>query len=191
MVMSEGGVEMASPIKVPIAYNLMVHDNLPGRETVSVAGILAECKTSLIADWLTRATRTPELNHLDLSDEERTGHLPKLVEDLIERLGKPKLPDKDSEAVASPAAIEHGKLRRTQGYSPGMLIDESRILQVTIFGTLHKNLGMLDFNSLLPDVMIIADEVDAQLTQTMESFANGASKSAKTKPVKPTTGRPR
>jgi hypothetical protein len=51
-----------------------------------------------------------------------------------------------------------------------MLIHESRILQVTIFGTLHKNLKALDFSVLLPDVMIIADEVDAQLTQTMTSF---------------------
>jgi hypothetical protein len=28
----------------------------------------------------------------------------------------------------------------------------------------------LDFSLLLPDVMTIADEVDAQLTQSMESF---------------------
>jgi hypothetical protein len=91
---------------------------------------------------------------------------------------RPKLPDKDSDAIASPAAIEHGKLRRTQGYSSGMLIHESRILQVTIFGTLHKNLSMLDFNLLLPDVMIIADEEDAQLTQTMDAFANAGPKLA-------------
>jgi hypothetical protein len=43
-----------------------------------------------------------------------------------------------------------------------------------IFGTLHKNLTVLDFKLLLPDVMVIADEVDAQLTQTMESFTNAA-----------------
>jgi len=66
-----------------------------------------------------------------------------------------------------------------------MLIHESRILQVTIFGTLHQNLNMLDFNLLLPDVMIIADEVDAQLTQTMESFTNGAPESAKPQPLRP------
>jgi hypothetical protein len=66
---------------------------------VSVAAILAECKTSLIADWLTRTKKAPELNHLRLSDEERTGHLPKLVEDLIERLGRPKLPDQDCHGI--------------------------------------------------------------------------------------------
>ncbi len=137
-----------------------------------MAAILTRCKAPLIADWLARTKKTPQLNHLHLSDEERSGHLPKLVEDLIERLGRPKLPVKDSDAIASPAAIEHGKLRRTQGYSSGMLIHESRILQVTIFGTLHKHLTALDFSALLPDVMIIADEVDAQLTQTMDSYTN-------------------
>jgi hypothetical protein len=30
----------------------------------------------------------------------------------------------------------------------------------------------LDFSSLLPDVMTIADEVDSQLTQAMEGYAS-------------------
>jgi hypothetical protein len=51
-----------------------------------------------------------------------------------------------------------------------MLVHESRILQVAIFGTLKDNLNSLDFSLLLPDIMTIADEVDAQLTQSMESF---------------------
>jgi hypothetical protein len=51
-----------------------------------------------------------------------------------------------------------------------MLAHESRILQVTIFGTLKDNMNALDFSLLLPDVMTIADEVDAQLTQTMGSY---------------------
>jgi hypothetical protein len=51
-----------------------------------------------------------------------------------------------------------------------MLVHESRILQVTLFGTLQNHLSLLDFSLLLPDVMTIADEVDAQLTQTMDSY---------------------
>ena len=52
-----------------------------------------------------------------------------------------------------------------------LLIHESRILQVTIFrNMLHKNLSMLDFSLLLPDVVIIADKLDAQLTQTTDAF---------------------
>jgi hypothetical protein len=41
---------------------------------------------------------------------------------------------------------------------------------VTLFETLQSNLSFLDFSLLLPDIMAIADEVDAQLTQTMDSF---------------------
>src|SRR5579872_38427 len=177
---------MAAPLTAPLAHTtLLVDDKSRPRSKESVAAILTRCKTSLIADWLTRTKKIPQLNHLHLSDEQRTGHLPKLVDDLVKRLAIPNLPNKDSDASASPAAVEHGKLRRTQGYSSGMLIHESRILQVTIFGALHENLSVLDFNLLLPDVMVIADEVDSQLTQTMESFTNGASKSAKAHLVKP------
>jgi hypothetical protein len=61
-------------------------------------------------------------------------------------------------------------LRYAQGYTPEMLVYESRILQVTLFGTLNENMSALDFSLLLQDVMAIADEVDAQLTQTMGSF---------------------
>jgi hypothetical protein len=177
---------MAAPLTVPIAPTaLRSHEKSQPTSRESVAAILKRCKTSLIADWLTRAKNTPQLNHLHLSDEQRTGHLPKLVDDLVKRLAISNLPSKDSDASASPAAVEHGKLRRTQGYSSDMLIHESRILQVTIFGTLHQNLSLLDFNLLLPDVMTIADEVDSQLTQTMESFTKRATKSAKAQLVKP------
>ena len=162
---------MADPIPVPIANTTAPTARKQPATMESVAAVLTRCKTSLIQAWLVRTKKTPQLSHLHLSDEERTGHLPQLVDDLVVRLDRPKLPDRDSDAVASPAAVEHGKLRQKQGYSSAMLIHESRILQVTIFGTLNENMSMLDFNLLLPDVMIIADEVDAQLTQTMDAFA--------------------
>jgi hypothetical protein len=162
---------------MPIASTaVLARDKSQSKSTESVAAILIRCKTALIADWMARTKKTPELN---LSDDERTGHLPKLVDDLVARLCRPKFPDKDGDAISSPATIEHGKLRRTQGYSSGMLIHESRILQVAIFGTLHKkNLSMLDFNLLFPNVMIIADEVDAQLTQTMEALTKAETRKA-------------
>jgi hypothetical protein len=51
-----------------------------------------------------------------------------------------------------------------------MVVEESRLLQVTIFTTLHKNVKHLEFSLLLPDVVTIADEVDAQLKQQMLRF---------------------
>lgn len=148
----------------------------PEKERVSV--ILQRCIASVVEQWLARAKQSKELNHVLLSDDERTGHLPKLVEDLVLRLRRPGGTMKDTDAVFSDAAIAHGKLRYLQGYTPAMLVHESRILQVTLFGTLQSNLGFLDFSLLLPDVMTIADEVDAQLTQSMDSYMTAMRKSA-------------
>src|SRR5580693_9871119 len=50
------------------------------KERVGV--ILQRCVSSIVEDWLARAKQSSDLNCLLLSDEERTGHLPKLVEDL-------------------------------------------------------------------------------------------------------------
>ena len=136
-----------------------------------VSEILHRCSDLVVKDWLARVKQSRDLNHLFLGDEERTGHLPKLIEDLVVRLNRPITGSpQDSDAIGSPAAALHGELRFAQGYTPEMLVHESRILQVTLFGTLKDNMNALDFSLLLPDVMTIADEVDAQLTQTMGSY---------------------
>src|SRR5208283_467322 len=139
-------------------------------EKERVGTILRRCIERVVEDWLVRAKQSKELNHVLLSDDERTGHLSRLVEDLVVRLSKPSGTAKDSDAVFSPAATAHGKLRYKQGYTPAMLVHESRILQVTLFGTLQSNLSFLDFSLLFSYVMTIADEVDAQLTQSMDSY---------------------
>jgi DNA-binding response OmpR family regulator len=137
-----------------------------------VAGILQRCTIAIVDEWLVRVKKNKELNHVLLTDQERTGYLPRLIEDLIVRLREPNTPGEESDSVQSAAAVAHGQMRQLQGYTPGMLVHDSRILQVTLFSTLQSNLSALDFSLLLPDVMTIADEVDSQLTQTMDSYMN-------------------
>jgi len=103
---------------------------------------------------------------IPLNFEERTGHLPHLLKDVVARLRL----DTGSKAPISKAAAEHGDLRRKQGYTVAMAVEESRLLQVSIFSMLHKDVKQLDFHSLLLDVVTIADEVDAQLKQQMLRF---------------------
>ena len=51
-----------------------------------------------------------------------------------------------------------------------MVVEESRILQVSIFNTLQNNLLKVDFSKVLLDVITIADEVDSQLKQAMLGY---------------------
>jgi hypothetical protein len=46
-----------------------------------------------------------------------------------------------------------------------MIVEESRILQVSIFNTLKSNLCVLDFSLPLGDVMTIADEARTALLE--------------------------
>ncbi len=144
----------------------------------SVADILERELENVIVDWLTRVEQERDLTCIPLSFEERTGHLPHLLHDVIARLRL----DAGTKAPISKAAAEHGDLRRKQGYTVAMAVEESRLLQVTIFSTLHRNTNNLEFSALLPDVVTIADEVDAQLKEQMLRFmAADAAKLAKGK----------
>jgi hypothetical protein len=138
-----------------------------GRAAIeSVADILERGLQHLIRDWLARVDLEPDLTCIPLSYEECTGHLPYLLHDVIARLRL----DAGTKAPISAAASIHGDLRHKQGYTVAMVVEESRLLQVTIFSTLHKNVKHLEFDLLLPDIVTIADEVDAQLKQQMLRF---------------------
>jgi hypothetical protein len=75
-----------------------------------------------------------------------------------------------SKGRVSIAAAEHGLDRRKQGYSAAMLVNESRMLEVSIFQTLQNYMANIDFSLVLAGVMIIADEVDSQLGQAMTTY---------------------
>jgi hypothetical protein len=144
----------------------------------SVADILQRELQPVIVDWLSRVEHEPDLTCIPLSFQDRTGHLPQLLNDVIARLRL----DAGTKAPISEAAGIHGDLRRKQGYTVAMAVEESRLLQVSIFSTLHQNVKQLDFNSLLPNIVTIADEVDAQLKQQMLRFmaADAAKRSSNT-----------
>src|SRR6185312_3320550 len=171
---------LVKPMDVPelvelIREKLQKRDAPKRKALERVASILERDEKATIADWLARVCREPELTVVPLGDEERTGHLHKLLQEVVERLREPRVL---GTKAASPGAALHGNIRRSQGYSVPMLIEESRILQVSIFETLQKNLATVDFSSLLLDVMTIADEVDSQLKQTISSFMVSAARIA-------------
>jgi CheY-like chemotaxis protein len=134
--------------------------------TVSVASILERDLGATVQAWMALVECNEELIRVPLSVEQRTGYLPGLLGELIDRLRMPATP----EANFSVAAREHGNLRRRQGYTAAMIVEESRILQVSIFNTLHNNLPSVDFSRVLLDVMTIADEVDSQLKQAIVGY---------------------
>src|ERR1700732_2632932 len=78
-----------------------------------VADILERELQPVITDWLHRVEQESDLTCVSLNFEERTGHLPALMSDVINRLRL----DAGTKAPISEAAAHHGDLRRKQGYT--------------------------------------------------------------------------
>ena len=135
----------------------------------SVATILEREAPCCIEDWFLKVELDTKLTIIALTREQRCNHLPQLFKELVARL-RAALPF-GSRGPLSAAAASHGVVRRRQGYSAAMIVEESRILQVSIFRTLEKNFANINFSVLLSQVMTIADEVDSQLRQAMECYA--------------------
>lgn len=140
------------------------------RPVENVASILERETQLAIDDWLLRVELEPQIIAVPMDYKERCAHLPQLFRDLVSRLRHP-LP-LGTRALVSTAAAGHGLARRKQGYTAAMMVEESRMLQVSIFQTLQNNLHKVDFSLLLVDVMAIADEVDSQLAQAMASYVS-------------------
>src|SRR5579859_3823955 len=132
----------------------------------TVAAVLERDLNLTIEKWIERVNKTKKLADVKLDREERMGHLPRLLEDIVTRLRLAK----DVTPPSSSAARDHGTVRFNQGYTVSMLIEESRLLQVSIFETLHRNQNTLDPQVVLLDVMTIADECDNQLGHTIDTF---------------------
>ena len=167
-ILSQADEIFAKPIRIS-ALKELIRKRLDEPHTIkrvkpeSVASILERETETTIQNWLNSVEQDAELTCIPLTQLERTGHLPKLLRDLIVRLRL----DSGLKPPISIAARDHGEMRLQQGYTATMVVEESRILQVSIFSTLQRNLCGVDFSRLLLDVVTIADEVDSQLKQAM------------------------
>jgi CheY-like chemotaxis protein len=139
---------------------------LSNKETV--ATILEREADMTVERWLWRVEKVEALASIPLSPEERTSFVREILRNIVTRLLKVR--DMEAPAIPSPGAVAQGRLRHGQGYTAPLVVQESRILQVSIFETIQRNLPGVDFSLVLGDVMLIADEVDSQLTQTIDSF---------------------
>jgi len=152
-----------------VAIKKRLRLGVPDVRTVeSVAVILERTMDGTIADWFAFVEAEEKLMTVNMTREARICHLPQLFIELLERLRSSKAIG--SKEIVSTSAQNHGINRRRQGYSAAMLVEESRMLQVSVFSRLQQNLTLIDFGIVLADVMTIADEIDSQLSQAMTSY---------------------
>lgn len=138
------------------------------REMVTVAEILNRNLESIIDTWLRLLQQEEQVCSVLMNREQRCAHLPQLFREMVSRLQSSQ--SLGSKTKASPAAARHGMDRYRQGYSAAMVVEESRMLQASIFQLLHNNQANIDFALQPTAVMAIADEIDSQLSESIAGY---------------------
>jgi ActR/RegA family two-component response regulator len=171
-IMLQADEILVKPMDVPALVDTIKKRLATGpsrlRVVETVATILERSAQETIQSWYERVEADESLMAVAMTRELRCFHLTALLRDLVARLRSFKA--LGSKEPMSNDAGAHGLLRRKQGYTAAMMVEESRVLQVSIFNTLQKNLVSIDFSVVLIGVMTIADEVDSQLSQAMKSY---------------------
>ncbi|HKF20766.1 MAG TPA: response regulator [Candidatus Angelobacter sp.] len=137
---------------------------MPGKRAST---LIRENSDAIIEKWAEETESDQELKQLDLDKSSRIDHLPGLLRQLANRLDK-SADVNDKQEMDSAQA--HGKARRDQGYSIPLVVAESRILYKVIADTIQTTLVEMDISSIIPDLIMISDSLNAMLAESLRSF---------------------
>ena len=120
--------------------------------------------------WLQAMKETGGLTAVPMTEEEQCDYLPDAIDEIVYRLRYPQR--LGSMTLFSMAALQHGVRRRRQGLGATVLVEEARALQVALFHAVQNNLDLIGVGQLSGTLMVIADEVNAQLLQSLSGYEN-------------------
>lgn len=137
--------------------------SLPPRK---VSALLRESKQLILERWLAAAESEPELAEIPLTKQERTDHVPLMLEALIQRLESSAhgLLQRDE------YAREHGHTRRSQGYTTLQVVLEARILHQVLTSLIESNLLGINFSTLVRDILTVGEFLNGALETSLRAF---------------------
>jgi CheY-like chemotaxis protein len=143
----------------------------PEPQAVQSVATLLERESAAIAEaWLRKMGETGGLKAVPLPVEEQAGYLPDALKEIVYRLRHPQA--LGSMTLFSMVSLQHGARRRRQGFQAPILVEEARALQVVLFDAIEANAARMDAGQLPGALMAIADEVNAQLLQSLAGYEN-------------------
>jgi ActR/RegA family two-component response regulator len=141
--------------------------SMPGKRASTV---IRERVDDIIGKWLEETERDPELQRLLLSREARINHLPFVLQQLASRLERNAEFD---DAGEMESAWKHGHTRRQQSYTIPLIVAETGILYRTISNLIQEHLAEMDISSIIPDLILISENLNAMLVESLRSFLSG------------------
>jgi hypothetical protein len=161
----------AGTIVQAIRQHLVQEKPSPRSLTIEAAATVLERESASVTQaWLQAMKETGGLTDVSITEEERCDYLPDAIDEIVYRLRYPQR--LGSMTLFSMAALQHGARRRRQGFAAPVLVEEARALQVALFQAVQHNLDLIGVGQLSGTLMVIADEVNAQLLQSLSGYEN-------------------
>jgi len=171
-ILQQADAVIAKPVKagsiVEVIRQRLAQGARPGRTVEAAANILEREAGSISRAWLAQMESGGGLTTGSLTLEERSEDLAHALRDIVFRLRYPH--PLGSTTMFSVAALQHGARRRRQGLGAASMADEARALLIALFQTIDNNLDRMDIGKLPATLMVIADEVNAQLQQSLTGY---------------------
>jgi len=127
--------------------------------------VIENNRPALVEHFLSLCQEDTEICSIILSDEERTDHIPRLLEVAVRVARDGDIGGEDREASAA-----HGRTRRRQGYSIPLLIRDSRLLKRSVASCLQSHLLEINISYLIRDLMAVFGTIDTLLEESSEAF---------------------
>ncbi len=161
----------AAPLVEAIRHRLAQDENLPRYQAVeAIATVLERESEAITAAWYAKMAEIGSFAGSPLSQREQVAHLPDALGEVLYRLRYPQ--PLGLMTLFSMASLQHGARRRRQGLRSTVLVEEARALQVVLFQVIQGGLEHIDLGQLPGTLMAIADEVNAQLLQSLSGYEN-------------------
>jgi ActR/RegA family two-component response regulator len=119
----------------------------------------------ILKHWLTAARKDSEIAAIPLTDSERQNHIPRLLQESLERARGRQLTPEDTDA-----AHLHGHVRRKQGYSVPLVVREAKLLLRSLAECVQQNLLAIQVSYLIPDMVKVWETIETELESSVKAF---------------------
>jgi len=145
----------------------------PAFQIRRLAAVLRDNQETITRNILSAMKRDRKIAALPLSDHERIDHLPKMFESTIEQLENER-DSADPEMLRY--ALEHGKLRRKQGYDVQMLARDFQFVGEAVFDLIQSDLMPMGTVGITGDLRRFNRKMNWLLLGSLGAYSNSKTK---------------
>lgn len=161
-------VKPADPVELVqrLQERLALHDRCVPPPLKKLSYILQENSEQIMERFVDQIYRAQTFPVQSLTRKQIANHFPGVLLELVEGLHRPE----DSIGGDMDEARQHGAIRCEQKFDIPMLVLEFSVFRQVIYETIQSNLLAVDVSSLIPDMIRIAQSLDARLKSAIEAF---------------------